>query len=130
MRRLACATLTVLLLAGCNGTSDGGSKDGGKDGSKDGSEDGATASATPKPTGPSCADIWKAGAILPDDYTSCVLDGATAPQEVYKCLDGTKLVAFNDAMYAVTGGKILQPEIQPFQDTPEYGKAYSTCTGE
>ncbi len=124
MHRIAFATLTVLLLAGCNGTSDDGSKAGGSD------KDGSTASATPTPTGPSCADIWKADETLPDDYTSCVLDGAIARQEVYECLDGTKLVAFNDAMYAVTGGKILAPEVQPMQDTPEYGKVYADCTGE
>lgn len=123
MRRLTYIALTVLLLAGCNGKSDGDSKDGGD-------KDGPTTSATPKPTGPPCADVWKAGATLAPDYKSCVLDGAAAPQEVYKCQDGTLLVAFNDAMYAVTGGKILQPEIQPFQDTPEYGEAYSGCTGE
>lgn len=122
MRRLAVAALTVFLLAGCNGGSDD-AKDGGK-------KDGESSSATPKPAGSDCADIWKAGETLPDDYTSCILDGAAAVQEVYECTDGTKLVAFNDSMYAITGGKILKPKVQPFQDTEEYGKAYSACTGE
>lgn len=121
MRRIALVTLTLLLLAGCNGKSDD---------PKDGDKKTDGTSAAPVPKGPPCEDIWKAGETLPEDYDSCVLDGATAVQEVYKCLDGTKLVAFNDAMYAITGGKILQPKIQPFQDTPEYGTVYSDCTGE
>ena len=121
MRRLAPVILTVLLLTGC----DGGSQD--KAGGK---TDGPTSSATPRPTGPACDGIWKAGETLPEDYTSCVLDGAIAVQEVYECKDDTLLVAFNDSMYAVTGGKILEPEIQPFQDTEEYGKVYAECTGE
>ncbi len=125
MRRIVLAALTVLLLAGCNGSSD--DKEG-KDKAKDGVS--ASAKATPKPTGPPCGDVWQAGATLPEGYTSCVLDGASAPQEVYECLDGSKLVAFNDAMYAVTGGTILQPKVQPFQDTEDYGKVYAACTGE
>ncbi len=125
MRRLALVTLTALLLAGCNGSgSDGDPKDGDK------GKDKATASSTPAPSGPTCADIWKAGATLPEDYATCVDDGAAARQDVDECLDGTKLVVFKDQMYAVTGGKILAPKAQPFQDSEEFGKVYSTCTGE
>jgi hypothetical protein len=123
MRRLTLIALTVLLLTGCNG---GGSDDKPKDGDKDS----PTASSTPVPNGPTCDDIWKAGATLPKDYDSCVLNGAVAPQDVYKCTDGTKLIAFNESMYAVTGGKIQAPKVQPFQDTPDYGKVYTACTGE
>ncbi len=123
MRRIFPLVLTALLLTGCSGGS-GGSDD------ADGGSDKPSASATPTPTGPSCADIWKAGETLPDDYTSCVQDGAAAAQEVYECTDGSKLVAFNDAMYAVTGGEIFEPDVQPFQDTEEYGKVYTDCTGE
>ena len=123
MRRIALLILTALLLTGCSGGSDD-AKDGGK------KDDEASSSATPTATGPACADIWKVGATLPEDYESCVQDGAIAPQEVYECTDDTKLVAFNDSMYAVTGGKILQPKVQPFQDTEEYGTVYSDCTGE
>ena len=82
------------------------------------------------PKGPDCAEIWKSGATLPEDYTQCVEDGAYGPQEVTKCQDGTKLVAYADAYYAVTGGPISKPDVAPMQDTEEYGKAYSACTGE
>lgn len=123
MRRLALVTLTALLLAGCNGSGSDGDP-------KDGDKGKPTASTTPVPSGPTCADIWKAGATLPKDYTTCVDGGAAARQDVEECLDGTKLVVFMDQMYAVTGGKILAPKAQPFQDSEEFGKVYSTCTGE
>lgn len=121
MRQLALVILTALVLTGCSGGSE--DKEGGK-------KDGPTSSATPKPAGPTCADIWRAGKTLPDDYKSCVLDGTIAEQEVYECEDGTELVAFNDSMYAVTGKEIVEPQVQPFQDTEEYGKVYAECTGE
>lgn len=123
MRRLALVTLTVLLLTGCNGNGSDGDPKGGDKGT-------ATASTTPGPSGPTCADIWKAGATLPADYTTCVDDGAAARQDVEECLDGTKLVVFMDQMYALTGGKILAPKAQPFQDSEEFGTVYSECTGE
>ncbi len=126
MPRLAILTLTaLLLLAGCtssDGTSDG---QGGKDSSKP-----SAGKTTSEPKGPDCADIWKSGATLPDDYTTCLEDGAYGTQDVTKCQDGTKLVAYADAYYAVTGGRISKPDVAPMQDTEEYGKAYSACTGE
>lgn len=121
MRRFfPVALIALLLTAGCTGGSD----------KSEGSDGGSTPSATSTPTGPPCADIWKAGETLPADYASCVEGGVTAEQEVYECTDGTKLVAFADTMYAVTGGEILKPKEQPFQDTEEYGATYSDCTGE
>lgn len=125
MRRLALVTLTALLLTGCNG---GGSDDDPKDGDKGTAT--PTATSEPAASGPSCADIWKPGATLPADYTTCVQDGVEARQDVDKCTDGTKLVVFMDQMYAVTGGKILAPKAQPFQDSEEFGRVYSDCTGE
>lgn len=122
MRILGLLAITVLLLTGCSGGSD---EPLGPDGSDNGSR-----TTTAKPSGPACGDIWQAGETLPDNYTSCVLDGAVAPQEVYQCSDESKLVAFNDSMYAVTGGVIVAPDVAPMQDTEEYGKAYAECTGE
>ena len=124
MPRLAILTVTaLLLLAGCT-SSDGGSGDGGKDSAK------PSATTTAPPTGPDCASIWKDGATLPEDYTKCVDNGAYGTQDVFECQDGTKLVAYADSLYAVTGGRISKPKVAPMQDTPEYGKAYSACTGE
>ena len=124
MRRFVILTATALvLLAGCTSSSDGG--DDGKDSSKP-----SATKTTAAPTGPDCAGIWKAGATLPKDYTTCVADGAYGVQDVTECEDGTKLVAFADTYFAITGGPIDKPKVAPMQDTPEYGKTYAACTGE
>ena|SRR5690349_8096097 len=125
MSRLVLLTVTtLLLLAGCT-SSDGGKSDGDKKTSKP-----SATKTTPAPTGPACASIWKEGTTLPADYTRCVDDGTYGPQDVTKCQDGTKLVAYSDTYFAVTGGRISKPKVAPMQDTPEYGKAYTACTGE
>lgn len=125
MPRLAILTVTtLLLLAGCTSSDDKGG-DGGKDSAKP-----SATKTTPAPTGPDCADIWKDGETLPEDYTRCVDDGAYGPQDVTECEDGTQLVAFADMYYAVTGGPISKPDVAPMQDTEEYGEAYAACTGE
>ena len=125
MSRLVLLTVTtLLLLAGCT-SSDGGKSDGDKKTSKP-----SATKTTPAPTGPACASIWKEGTILPADYTRCVDGGAYGPQDVTKCQDGTKLVAYSDTYFAITGGRISKPKVAPMQDTPEYGKAYTACTGE
>lgn len=126
MPRLAILTLTALvLLGGCTSSDDKG----GKGADKDTSEPSAT-KTTPAPTGPDCADIWKAGLTLPEDYTRCVQDGAYGLQDVTECRDGSTLVVFSDTMYAVTGSPISKPDVAPLQDTEEFGLAYTSCTGE
>jgi hypothetical protein len=125
MPRVAIVTLTaLLLLTGCT------SSDGKSDGDKDSSKPTATKKTTPAPTGPDCADIWKAGLTLPKDYTKCVDDGAYGLQDVAECQDGTKLVVFADTLYAFTGQPISKPDVAPLQDTEEFGRAFTSCTGE
>ena len=129
MRRISLMTATAaLLLAGCTSGSDTGSDDAAP------SPGGVTASqpsAQPSsevPPGPTCDDIWVAGQTLPDDYDTCTVDGDVGSQDVVPCDDGSKLVTFNDAFYAVTGGEIREPAEAPLQDTDSYGDAYSACT--
>jgi len=45
-------------------------------------------------------------------------------------LNGTRLVVFVDAYHVITGGKISKPDVAPLQDTPEFAKVYTACTGE
>jgi hypothetical protein len=128
MSRLALVTVTaLLLLAGCTSGSDIDPSDGGKGDAK---PKPTATRTTAAPTGPDCAEVWKDGATLPDDYTKCVEDGDYGLQDVTKCDDGTRLVAYSDTYFAVTGGRISKPDIAPMQDTEEYGQAYSACTGE
>ncbi|MRK01492.1 hypothetical protein GEV27_08160 [Aeromicrobium sp. S22] len=132
MRRLAILTATALLLAGCTSGGDDSSSDGARGGDTETEESGKPSATrtTPVPTGPDCADVWKAGATLPQDYEQCLQDGEPGPQDETPCLDGTTLVIFDDALYAVTGGRIVEPEASPLQDTEEFGAAFSACTGE
>ncbi|KQV76742.1 hypothetical protein ASC61_18020 [Aeromicrobium sp. Root344] len=126
MSRLVVLTVTaLLLLAGCT-SSDG--KGRGEDGQPTAKP--PTTKTTPAPTGPACASIWKEGTTLPADYTKCVDGGAYGSQDVTKCQDGTRLVTYSDTYFAVTGGRISKPKVAPMQDTPEFGKVYSACTGE
>lgn len=129
MSRLALLTVAVvLLLAGCTSSSDKGSDD--NDGAGTGASGKPSASATPAPTGPKCADVWKDGEALPDDYTQCLDGKAYGAQDVTECEDGTQLIAYADEFFAITGGPISQVEVAPMQDTEEFGTAFATCTGE
>ncbi len=127
MRRLTLISVILLLLAGCH--SSGGDQPTAT-GTATTSPPSTGTSGTPGPSGPSCADIWIDGATLPKDYTTCNTDGTTGAQDVTRCKDGTKLIAYSDAYYAITGGKISKPTVAPMQDTPEFGKVYAACTGK
>ncbi|MEV7396606.1 hypothetical protein [Aeromicrobium sp. NPDC092404] len=125
MPRLAIVTLTALvMLGGCTSSDDKGG------GSSDGTAKPSATTSTPAPTGPDCADIWKAGLTLPKDYTKCVEDGAYGLQDVTECQDGSRLVVFSDTLFAVTGEPISKPDVAPLQDTEAFGLAYTACTGE
>lgn len=134
MRRILLASVTTLLLL--TGCTSGGDSDGGSEGSTATDDPSASASAPATteapavPTGPDCDAVWKAGQVLPADYTSCVSDGATGSQDVTKCIDGSSLIVYLDSFYAVTGGTIIKPKVAPLQDTEEFGAAFSACTGE
>ncbi|NRQ50517.1 hypothetical protein [Aeromicrobium stalagmiti] len=130
MRRLAIMSVTVLLLAGCTSGSDDDASGGGSAGGGSSSKAPSATDSTPTPTGPDCSDVWKAGETLPADYDQCVADGEFGAQDVIPCEDGSKLVTFEDTLYAVTGQEIVEPDVAPLQDTEEYGTVYSSCTGE
>ena len=140
MRRLTLAIVTsVLLLGGCTSGSDSdgpsgadaSNGSGGSDGSSDAADPAPSASKTPDvPTGPECDTVWKAGAVLPADYATCVSDGEAGVQDITPCQDGTSLIVYLDRFYAVTGQKIVEPDDAPLQDTDEFGAVYAACTGE
>lgn len=118
LSRWTVALLSVLLLVGCHS------------GSNAKPTSTKTTSSTPGTHGPACTDVWKDGATLPEDYTTCSDGAAAGEQDVTKCKDGTELIAYSDVYYAVTGGKISKPKESPMQDTAAYGKVYTACTGE
>jgi ABC-type glycerol-3-phosphate transport system substrate-binding protein len=125
MRRLLpILTVAILSLAGCSS----GSHDG--DAKADGSDPSSSASTGSDGPRPACGDIWKAGATLPADYDTCYVNGTKAVQDVTECTDDTRLIVYNDEMFARTGGEIVRPKDAPLQDLPVYSKAYAACTGE
>src|ERR1700712_5301057 len=123
LSRVTVALVSVLLLVGCHSSGSDGKPTATPTSTK-------TTSSTPGTHGPSCTDVWQDGATLPKDYTTCSDGNAAGAQDVTKCNDGTRLIAYSDLFYAVTGGKITKPKESPMQDTPAYGKVYSACTGE
>lgn len=128
MSRLGLAlAAALLLLTGCTSSSsddEPSGADGGDGGGGASSDSGGSTT-----TGPDCAEVWKAGETLPDDYTGCVTKGAAGRQDIVTCEDGSSLVTYVDLFYAVTGGTIAKPDVAPLQDTEEFGKAYVECTG-
>jgi hypothetical protein len=123
--RLAIVTVTALiLLTGCTSSGDSDDDKGDEGSAK------PSATTTEEPAGPECAGIWKDGATLPKDYTTCVEGGAYGAQDVTACEDGTQLVAYADTYFAITGGRISKPKVAPMQDTEDFAKVYTACTGE
>lgn len=126
MRRLLLVlTVAILGLAGCSSGSDDDA--GAKPSDSDTSSSSPSGKAGP---GPACADIWKAGATLPADYDTCYVNGTKAVQDVIECDDDTRLVVYDNEMFARTGTEIVRPKEAPLQDLPAYSKAYAACTAD
>ncbi|MBC7594802.1 MAG: hypothetical protein H7288_12830 [Kineosporiaceae bacterium] len=89
-----------------------------------------SAGSTGVPSTPPCINIWEEGSVLPRSYKGCVSDGKPGAEESANCQDGTSLMVFEEAFYAVTGAKIRKSAVSPLQDTEEYSKAFTACTGE
>ena len=122
--KIATAFVVIFALSACTGNA----KPSGRDSPSASSSMGT--GSTDGPSEPACMDIWKEGSVLPQGYTGCVSDGKPGAEESVNCRDDTSLIVFEEVLYAVTGGTIMRPADAPLQDTEEYGKAFSACTGE
>lgn len=120
----------ALVLGGCTSSdTDGGLQ--ADDSPSASSSDRSPGSSSPDaPKDPACADVWTVGSVLPSSYTGCSDGTAPGTQDVTECLDDTRLVVFEDSLWAVTGDEVVEPEASPLQDTEAYGAAFSACTGE
>ena len=65
-----------------------------------------TPTEEPEPTGPACADVWVAGATLPQKYAGCqdAEKDKWMQAMVYMCSSGQRLVTFGRTFYAAKGG--------------------------
>ena len=135
MRRLLITTASaLLLLAGCTSDAEPDGSDGSGGAAPETSSPAAgSSSATPAPPGaaaPDCDDVWQAGKTLPRDYTTCLDGGEPSTPDVVACTDGSSLVVHLDTFYAITGRRVVEPDVAPLQDTDQFGEVYAACTGE
>lgn len=127
------ATVALLLVAGLGLTACGEeSPDSGEDASS--SEPTSTPSETPteepseEPAGPACADVWVAGATLPQKYDGCqdAEKGTWVEAMVYHCSSGQRLVTYRTTFYAAKGEVVNESDV-PLRRNPEFKKALASC---
>lgn len=87
-----------------------------------------TSTEEPEPRGPACADVWVAGATLPQKYSGCQdAEKDTFVQAmVYMCSSGQRLVTFGRTFYAAKGEVITESET-PLARNPEFKKVLASC---
>jgi hypothetical protein len=87
-----------------------------------------TSTEEPEPRGPACADVWVAGATLPQKYSGC----QDAEKEkwvqamVYMCSSGQRLVTFGRTFYAAKG-EVITESATPLARNPEFKKVLASC---
>lgn len=87
-----------------------------------------TETPSEEPKGPACAEVWVAGATLPQKYTGCQdAEKDTYVQAmVYMCSSGQRLVTFGRTFYAAKGEVITESET-PLARNPEFKKVLASC---
>ena len=88
-----------------------------------------TSSETPtEDAGPACADVWVAGATLPEDYSGCQDDakGKWVQAMVYHCSSGQRLVTFGTTFYAAKG-EVVNESYVPFRRNRDFQKILASC---
>lgn len=81
-----------------------------------------------EPAGPACADVWVAGATLPEKYAGCqdAEKGKWVEAMVYHCSSGQRLVTFRTTFYAAKGEVVNESEV-PLRRNREFQKVLTTC---
>jgi hypothetical protein len=129
------ATAALVLLAGLGLAACGEDPDSAEDPSSGAT---STSSETPtedpadepseEPMGPACADVWVAGATLPEKYDGC----QDAEKEkwveamVYHCSSGQRLVTYGTTFYAAKGEVVNESEV-PLRRNREFQKVLASC---
>jgi hypothetical protein len=83
---------------------------------------------TEEPAGPACADVWVAGATLPQKYDGCqdAEKDKWMQAMIYHCSSGQRLVTFGRTFYAAKGEVITESET-PLARNPEFKKVMASC---
>ncbi len=87
-----------------------------------------TEEATEEPTGPACADVWVAGATLPEKYSGCqdAEKDKWIEAMVYHCSSGQRLVTYRTTFYAAKGEVVNESQV-PLRRNQEFQKVLATC---
>jgi len=78
---------------------------------------------------PSCKEIWRPNARLPDSYNGCTSGVTAVTPSLLACKDGGSLTTYDDRWYAVTGRRITSVNGDISTDR-RYARAYSDCLGQ
>ena len=112
---------TLVLTAGCTSGADDSSP---------------SPSTTTSPPGqqadsglPSCKQVWRPNARLPNRYSGCSLGASVVSPALLACKDGGSFTSYRDRLYAVTGRRITSVNGDTSTD-PRYARAYSDCLGQ
>lgn len=88
----------------------------------------STPSPEPTPAAvPSCAAVWTAGEVFPDEYDGCMENGTKVTVEPIVCETGQMVYRHQDRFYATNGAPVRETK-RPLRDDPQYQKMYEACT--
>ncbi|MCW2735472.1 hypothetical protein [Nocardioides sp.] len=78
--------------------------------------------------GPACADVWVAGATLPERYDGCqdADKGKWVQAMVYHCSSGQRLVTYGTTFYAAKGEVVNESKV-PLRRNREFHKVLASC---
>jgi hypothetical protein len=127
MRTLAAALAVVALgaLAGCG--NDGSDVRGTPEQSPASSPASAGTRSTPAKPLPACADVWKAGKVLPLSYRGCVRHGDTVAPSSHSCSSGQRLDRFGRHYYAARGARVQW--VADLDHDAVFRRALESCSG-
>jgi hypothetical protein len=87
-----------------------------------------TETPTEEPAGPACADVWVAGATLPEKYAGCqdAEKDKWVQAMVYHCSSGQRLVTYGTTFYAAKGEVVNESKV-PLRRNREFQKVLASC---
>ncbi len=78
------------------------------------------------PTSPTCATVWRDGAVLDTKYVGCATPKGWVKAQVYQCSDGHRVMTFAHAFYAQPGRKITRSDTTLAKD-PAFRHLMAVC---
>ena len=131
MRTLAAAVAVVALgaLAGCGNDASDVQGTPARTPAGTAQSDAASAGTHSAPAQPlpACADVWKAGKVLPLSYRGCVRHGDTVAPSSHSCSSGQRLDRFGRHYYAARGARVQW--VADLDHDAVFRRALESCSG-